>query len=88
MGNKCDLNFLFPFSFSSFSSGADAVKYIVNHAEIAAVFCTPDKLQTVSCFYSPFVFDSFTQHPAKQSMKGRLRMSCLIHSAWRAGGRS
>uniref|UniRef100_A0A7I4CCW8 Long-chain-fatty-acid--CoA ligase n=1 Tax=Physcomitrium patens TaxID=3218 RepID=A0A7I4CCW8_PHYPA len=27
--------------------GADAVKYIVSHAEVAAVFCTPDKLQTV-----------------------------------------
>lgn len=30
-------------------AGADAVKYIINHAEVAAVFCTPDKLQTVSC---------------------------------------
>ena len=29
-------------------AGADAVTYIVNHAEVAAVFCTPDKLQTVS----------------------------------------
>ncbi|XP_073391372.1 long chain acyl-CoA synthetase 6, peroxisomal [Physcomitrium patens] len=27
--------------------GADAVTYIVNHAEVAAVFCTPDKLQTL-----------------------------------------
>jgi long-chain acyl-CoA synthetase len=27
--------------------GADAVAYIVNHAEVAAVFCTPDKLQTL-----------------------------------------
>lgn len=32
-------------------AGADAVKYIVNHAEVAAVFCTQDKLQTVSCYY-------------------------------------
>jgi long-chain acyl-CoA synthetase len=30
--------------------GADAVKYIINHAEVTAVFCTPDKLQTLlSC---------------------------------------
>eukprot|EP00245_Coleochaete_scutata_P003911 TRINITY_DN15967_c0_g1_i1.p1 TRINITY_DN15967_c0_g1~~TRINITY_DN15967_c0_g1_i1.p1 ORF type:complete len:703 (+),score=103.09 TRINITY_DN15967_c0_g1_i1:55-2163(+) len=27
--------------------GPDAVKYIVNHGELAAVFCTQDKLQTV-----------------------------------------
>lgn len=30
--------------------GADAVQYIINHAEITAVFCTFDKLQTIlSC---------------------------------------
>jgi hypothetical protein len=29
-------------------TGADAVKYIINHAEITALFCTPDKLQNVS----------------------------------------
>ncbi|KAL2609860.1 hypothetical protein R1flu_028433 [Riccia fluitans] len=30
--------------------GADAVQYIINHAEINAVFCTQDKLQTIlSC---------------------------------------
>jgi long-subunit acyl-CoA synthetase (AMP-forming) len=27
--------------------GADAVKYIINHAEITALFCTPDKLQNL-----------------------------------------
>ncbi|KAJ7515816.1 hypothetical protein O6H91_22G028900 [Diphasiastrum complanatum] len=27
--------------------GPDAVKYIINHAEIVAIFCTPDKLQTL-----------------------------------------
>jgi long-chain acyl-CoA synthetase len=27
--------------------GADAVKYIMNHAEITALFCTPDKLQNL-----------------------------------------
>ncbi|CAK9259791.1 unnamed protein product, partial [Sphagnum jensenii] len=27
--------------------GADAVKYIINHAEVTALFCTPDKLQNL-----------------------------------------
>lgn len=31
-----------------FSAGPDAVKYIVNHADLQAVFCEPKTLNTVS----------------------------------------
>lgn len=50
-----DLNTYFIYFYSF--TGADAVKYIVSHAEVAAVFCTPDKLQTVSSFYLRLIFE-------------------------------
>jgi long-subunit acyl-CoA synthetase (AMP-forming) len=39
--------------FSFVLTGANAVKYIINHAEITALFCSQDKLQNVSL---PFLF--------------------------------
>jgi hypothetical protein len=39
--------------FSFVLTGATAVKYIINHAEITALFCSQDKLQNVSF---PFLF--------------------------------
>ncbi len=39
--------------FSFVLTGASAVKYIINHAEITALFCSQDKLQNVSL---PFLF--------------------------------
>lgn len=41
-------------------TGADAVKYIINHAEVSAVFCTQDKLQTVSSPSCIFYFVAFS----------------------------
>lgn len=32
------------------SAGPDAVKYIVNHADIKAIFCVPSTLNIVSFF--------------------------------------
>ncbi|EYU24719.1 hypothetical protein MIMGU_mgv1a0267411mg, partial [Erythranthe guttata] len=36
--------------------GPDAVKYIVNHGEIEAIFCVPSTLNTVSLFSISFLF--------------------------------
>lgn len=46
---KVFLGWLDILNLSSFlSAGPDAVKYIVNHADVRAIFCVPTTLNTVS----------------------------------------
>lgn len=45
--------------FSILCPGPDTVKYVVNHAEIEAIFCIPQTLNTVRFFFGPFKAASF-----------------------------
>ena len=36
------------------SAGPDAVQYVVNHADIQAIFCVPQTLNSVSLIFSSF----------------------------------
>lgn len=57
-------------------TGADAVKYIMNHAEVSAVFCTQDKLQNVSSSSCIFYFVAFLACFWSQ------KLMCLILQLW------
>ena len=47
--------------FYSFA-GPDAVKYVVNHSGIQAIFCVPDTLNTVSFIFAPIKLRIYVLH--------------------------